>query len=195
MANNSTIPTESQAAMLANLPVAGQLNYFFNTNKHGDLWSIDSTWAFAFVASVSDDCCSCKLSESWLCSLNDALNSGTITAGQYQLMLAEGLNVNSVNTGGGNCSITIGSLLAAPTAIAIAPATASISHSSGEVQLSITPTPSTAYSGVVWVSSDPTKAIVSQTGSVEGVSAGSVTITAYSILNGAVYATAAITVT
>lgn len=191
--NPGEIPTESEAVMLANLPPAGQLFYFFNSDRGGNIYSIDSNGNIVFVANIKKDDCACCLSKSWLESLNEALNNGTITLPQYSASLAAGLNINSIDNGNGNYTFSIGSILLAPTAIAIVPSSGTVSVSA-TLQLSINPTPSSAYSGVVWVSSIPAHATVDQTGLVTGVATGTTVISAYSKLNGAITNSITITV-
>jgi hypothetical protein len=195
MANNSTIPTESQAAMLANLPVSGQLNYFFNTDKGGNIWSVDSTGAFAFVAAVDDDCCTCKITDSWLCGLNDGLLSGNLTATQYQALLAQGLTINSVNTGGGNCSIAVG-LSNAPVVSVTMLSKVTTMLSGASAQMASLVLPANSPQGVFWISSAPSVVTVNQTGFVQayGTTSQHATITVYSIADPTKFDTTTITI-
>lgn len=79
------------------------------------------------------------------------------------------------------------------TAVAVAPATSTGAVGS-TVQLTATPTPSTAAKAVVWTTSDATKATVSATGLVTRVATGTATITATSAVDGSKKGTSAITV-
>lgn len=182
MANNSTIPSESQAAMLANLPTAGQLNYFFNTDKGGNIWSVDSTGKFSFVAAVDDDCCTCKITAAWLCGLNEGLLSGNLTAAEYQSLLSQGLTINSVNNGGGNCSIAVG-LSNAPVVSVVMNNKITTMVGGAAGYMSATVNPSNAPQGVFWISSAPSVVSVTQTGEVNalGTSTQHAIITVYSI--------------
>lgn len=183
------IPTESESVMLQNLPAAGQLFYFFNTDKNGDVYSIDSNGNIVFVASVNDNCCSCCLSQSWLDGLNQALLNSAMTASQYQQSISSGFNVQSSNQGGGNCSILI--TPNQPILIGISIFPAGDEHTiapSDTLQLGINTNPVGANNNVVWVSSDPSFATISSSGLITGVSAGTTTITAYSVVSGTITA-------
>jgi hypothetical protein len=195
MANNSTIPSESQAAMLANLPAAGQLNYFFNTDKGGNIWSVDSTGKFSFVAAVDDDCCTCKITDAWLCGLNEGLLSGNLTAAEYQTLLQSGLTINSTNTGGGNCTIAVG-LSNAPVVSVTMNGKITTMAARTNYQLTDTVSPSNAPQGVFWISSAPTIIAVDQTGKLfsNGTTSQMATITVYSIADPTKFDTTTITI-
>lgn len=80
--------------------------------------------------------------------------------------------------------------------IAVAPTTQTLSLAGTNTkQLVVTPTPTTADADVIWSSSAPSKATVSSTGLVTGVTAGTATITAKSVADGSKTATCAVTVT
>jgi len=196
MANNSTIPSESQAAMLANLPAAGQLNYFFNTDKGGNIWSVDSTGKFSFVAAVDDDCCTCKITDAWLCGLNEGLLSGNLTAAEYQTLLQSGLTINSTNTGGGNCTIAVGLSNAPVVSVTMLSKITTLAHGAAYQMASLV-APSNAPQGVLWISNNPTVVSVDQTGQVNGLGTSTLhaTITVYSISDPTKFDTTTITIT
>lgn len=191
--NPGEIPTESEAVMLANFPPAGQLFYFFNSDKGGNIYSIDSNGNIVFVANLKKDDCACCLSKAWLEALNEALNNGTITANQYNAAIGLGFTVNSIVNGDGSYIFNVSSTLAFPTSITITPGSSTVAVSA-TLQLAINPTPALAYTGVIWVSSNPSHATVNQLGLVTGVATGTAVITAYSVLNGTITNSITITV-
>jgi predicted secreted protein len=81
----------------------------------------------------------------------------------------------------------------APDSITATPATVTIAVAETE-QLSVSATPAEASTAVNWLSSNPAIATVNSGGLVTGVAEGSATITATSILDGAVTDTVAVTV-
>lgn len=187
------IPTESESTMLANLPTVGHLYYFFNSNKGGNVYSIDSDGNIVFVASKDDDCCTCKLAAEWLCGLNEALATGAMTAAEYQTAIDNGFNVQSVNDGSGNCSIVVGVSLPPATSVSISDTSASVAALATK-QLTAHVNPLGADQRILWVSTGILYATVDQTGLVTGVATGSATIYAYSIADPSKFNTCSITV-
>lgn len=183
----------SEAQMLAfTRPTAPTLYYFYNTDKNGDLYSMDSTGAFSFLAAADDgDCCSCEMTAKWLCALGEAFNNGLMTPSQYQSAISTGIKITSTNTGGGNCSMTVTTAKVPPIHIVVSGAT-TMSHTAS-TQLGVSGTPIGADLSVVWVSMNTDRATVDQAGLVTGVTSGSVVIRAYSVYDSTIYGEITIT--
>jgi uncharacterized protein YjdB len=177
------------------LPSAGNLYFFYNSDKNNNLYSVDNNGVFTLMCVIdTDDCCGCDLTSAWLCGLNDALNNGLITGAQYEAALALGFQVNSTNTGSGNCTTFTSTTRQVPTSVVVVPSTGTVAHGL-TFQVAASVSPAGAYPGVFWVSSDITKATVDQTGLVTTTAAGSVNIIAYSLLNSAISAECVLTIT
>jgi uncharacterized protein YjdB len=190
------IPTYSEAQMATMLPAAGGLNFFYNSDHGNKLYSVDSAGTFNFASDNSDDndCCTCELTERWLCGLNDALNDGLITPGQYQAAIALGFTVTSTSDGNGGCYIKTSTAVVRPITVIVSPSTGSVA-SGTQLQLGSSVTPAGAYPNVFWLSSNTDKATVDQTGYVTTLDTGNVTITAYSLLDSSISGECVVTIT
>jgi uncharacterized protein YjdB len=79
--------------------------------------------------------------------------------------------------------------------ISVTPATVTLDISNGETQqLTTVQTPSSAHAGLTYVSSDATKATVSNTGLITPVAAGSATITVKATADNSITDTCVVTV-
>lgn len=192
MATTGQVPTWSEAVAGSNLPSSGDITYFFNTDRGGNLYSIDSAGNIVFIASKTD-CCTCCLSELWLKGINNALATGGMTADQYNDAIAQGFSAVSTNDGAGNCSINTGVNFLAVTSVVVVEATSNVDVG-GNVQLHGSVLPIGSDPRLLWTTSDATKATVSQTGVVTGHVLGTCTITAYSVADPTKFDTCAVTV-
>jgi hypothetical protein len=191
------ISIASEAAMLASLPVAGTVKLFINTDKNNVLYYIDSSGnirVYSYGETSLEDCCSCEIAKQWMDRVTCALNSGMITATDFGTLINSGLTVSATettdpDTGAKTCTVNVGPqnqpAQVAVTGLSITvPETAEAALGIGaSLQVVATITPPTAPQGIVWVSSDPTIALVTNTGLVVGISAGTATIYAFSAAN------------
>lgn len=188
------ISISSEAAMLLALPSAGLVKMFINTDKNNILYYVNSDGEF-FVYNANDpsaleECCSCIIAKQWMDRITCALNSGMITATEFGTFINSGLTVVSTETidsvtGAKTCRVDIGP----KTNVAVESVTISGEAERALVvgdtlQLSATVLPSTAPQGVIWISSNTAKAVVSQSGLVIALSTGNVVIYAYSASDG-----------
>lgn len=192
----------SEATMSSNLPAVGNVTLFINTDKNNVLYYITSD---GVIHKYSDgdvnleECCSCEIAKKWNDAVTCALNSGLLTATQFGDLISQGLSVSTTestdpNTGVRTCTVDIGPRNQAVLSLAIDQASQNLA-ALATLQLSTTILPATAPQGVIWISSDPTKATVSSTGLVTGIAAGPTTIYAYSMSNNAISDSIVITVT
>lgn len=188
------IPTWSEAIAAQNLPASGQITYFFNTDKNGNLYSIDSAGNIEFVSN-SQDCCTCCLSKKWLNDLGEALESGSITGAEYNAAIAQGFVAESTNDGAGNCTVSVKTIFDAPTSVDIEEATKSIEGgSTGQLHGHVLPVG--ADQRLLWVSANNAVATVDQTGLVTTyASYTTVVITAYSVADPTKHDACTVTVT
>lgn len=183
---SNPIVQASQATMLAGgLPPSGTVYEFINTDKGNALWYLDSLGNFYALGLNGADDCACHISEKWMCGINNALETGLMTPEEYQSITAMGLNVVAIETpnnlGGNTVSVSISSFSAPVTSVTMTSKVTTLainaSHQSG-----VTIAPFNGYPGVIWISSAPAIATVTQLGLIRGISAGSATITVYSSL-------------
>lgn len=190
MFNQPPYPSLTEAQMSAQLPTAGNYKFFYNLDHDGDLYLADSSGNFTFVvdADADEDCCACAIAEQWLCAINRALNTGLMTPAQYQAAIVAGINIVATKNGAGNCTLTVGAKISRfpPTTVSISgPSTVGIG---AQIQLGASSSPAGSDPSVLWVSSDPTKATVDQTGKVTGVElADVVAIRTYSVYDSSVF--------
>lgn len=190
------ISIASEAAMLASLPAAGTVKLFINTDKNNVLYYIDSSGnirVYSYGDTSLEDCCSCEIAKQWMDRITCALNSGMVTATEFGTFVNTGLTVSATETtdpetGAKTCTVNVGPQTPAVVAVAglsiTVPETLETALGIGATsQFVAVITPPTAPQGIVWVSSDPSVAIVTSTGLVIGISAGTATIYAYSAAN------------
>jgi len=184
------------------IPPAGYKTLFINTEDSNILSWKDSAGVVTRFGGQDDggDCCACDIAtiqaKAWSC----ALESGVVTAEQYNTWIAQGVKVTETKTddGQGNttCEVVIGPQTPniVPTAIAIIPADNTLAIA-GTKQFYPQFTPlNTTNQAVVWTSSDVTKATVDATGLMTGVAAGVTTLTLYSVADMSILASRVITV-
>lgn len=174
----------------------GQVTLFINTENNNILSYIDEDGVIKIYNSGNpselEQCCSCEIAKMWTKAITCALQSGMITATEFGTLTSSGLTVTSTETidpvtGVKTCTVNVGNQTD--------PAVTSVTLNGNDktlligdtAQLVATVLPASAPQGIIWGSSNPGKAIVSQTGLVLGVSAGAVTIYAYSQQNGAIF--------
>lgn len=179
---------------------AGKVTLFINTEDDNILSYIDENGVIkrynAGDARIAE-CCSCDIAKQWAEKVTCALNSGMITADAFGTLMATGMTVTSTDEededGKRTCTVSISQNVVNPLSIDIVEATLAVAaDATGQLTKAILP--ATAPQGIVWVSSDVTKATVSQTGLVTGIAAGTATITAYSAANPNLYDTCVVTV-
>lgn len=185
--SSNPVVQASEATMTAGgFPPAGTVYEFINTDKNNALYFIDSNGNFSPVNDMGADCCACRISEKYMDSISCALNSGLISALSYEQLVGAGFTVTATetpNAGGGNiCTVSMGILNIPPSTLVMTSKITTLSIL-GTHQLGVTLTPVNAYPGLLWVSSNNSFATVDQTGFVKGISAGTATITVYSIAN------------
>jgi hypothetical protein len=190
------ISIASEATMLASLPAAGTVKLFINTDKNNVLYYIDSAGnirMYSYGDTSLEDCCSCEIAKQWMDRVTCALNSGMITATDFGTLINSGLTVSATETtdpetGAKTCTVNVGPQTPAQIAVTglsiTVPATTEAALGIGaSLQIVASITPPTAPQGIVWVSSDPTIALVTNTGLAVGISAGTATVYAFSAAN------------
>lgn len=183
------ISISSEAAMLLVLPAAGQVKMFINTDKNNILYYVNSDGQFfvynANDASSLEECCSCIIAKQWMDRITCALSSGMITATEFGTFINSGLTVIATETidagtGAKTCRVDIGPKTDIPvTSVTIEGASERALLVGQSLQLVATVLPATAPQGVIWISSNPAKAVVSN-GLVLALATGTVVIYAYS---------------
>ena len=187
------ISISSEASMLASLPAAGLVKLFINTDKNNILYYVDSNGNFAVYnandTSALEECCSCIIAKQWMDRITCALVSGMIKATEFGTFINSGLTVISTEsidpvTGSKTCRVDVGPKTPIPVeSVTMTEKTASL-NVGNTIQLHATVLPSIAPQGIIWVSSNPAKATVSNSGLVYGMSIGAVSIFAYSASDG-----------
>jgi uncharacterized protein YjdB len=113
-----------------------------------------------------------------------------LAADEFGTIINQGMTVTSTEvtdtvTGTKTCTVNMGPQNTVPVvSVTITRASERPIAVGATEQLVATVLPATAPQGVVWISSNPTKAIVTQSGLVAGIAAGSVAIYAYSQADG-----------
>lgn len=187
------ILVSSEASMLTSLPSAGQVKMFINTDKNNILYYVDSNGNFfvynANNVSELEECCSCVIAKQWMDRITCAMKSGMITATEFGTFINSGLTVVATesidpDTGAKTCRVDIGPKTPVPVlSVDIVEKDQALAVGATQ-QLNVTVLPATAPQGVIWISSNPTKAIVGASGLVLAVAPGNVTIYAYSQSDG-----------
>lgn len=187
------ILVSSEASMLSSLPSAGQVKMFINTDKNNILYYVDSNGNFfiynANNTSELEECCSCVIAKQWMDRITCAMKSGMITATEFGTFINSGLTVVATesidpDTGAKTCRVDIGPKTPVPVlSVDIIEKDQALAVGATQ-QLNVTVLPATAPQGVIWISSNPTKAIVGASGLVLAVAPGNVTIYAYSQSDG-----------
>lgn len=188
------ISIASEATMSASLPSAGNVTLFINTDKNNVLYYVNSDGEF-FIYSASDtqnmeDCCSCEIAKMWTKSVTCGLENGTLIAADFGTIMNQGLSVVTTettdpDTGVKTCRVDVGPKTTTPVVSVTITGAADRTLTIGVTeQLAVTVLPSTAPQGVIWVSSNPAKAVVTQSGLVLGLAAGTTTVYAYSQADG-----------
>jgi uncharacterized protein YjdB len=183
---------------------AGQVTLFIDTDNNNILSYIDSAGVIKIYNSGNpsdlEECCSCEIAKMWTKAVTCALQSGMLAADEFGTIINQGMSVTSTettdpDTGVKTCTVNVGPQNTVPVASVTITGESERAINVGEtLQLVATVLPATAPQGVIWVSSNPTRAVVSQSGLVVGVSAGSVTIYAYSQADGTKFDLVTVTV-
>jgi len=183
---------------------AGQVTLFIDTDNNNILSYIDSAGVIKIYNSGNpsdlEECCSCEIAKMWTKAVTCALQSGMLAADEFGTIINQGMTVTSTettdpDTGVKTCTVNVGPQNTVPVASVTITGESERAINVGEtLQLVATVLPATAPQGVIWVSSNPTRAVVSQSGLVVGVSAGSVTIYAYSQADGTKFDLVTVTV-
>lgn len=182
----------SEATMLSNIPTAGNVTLFINTDKNNVLYYISSDGVFHKYSdgdvSSLEECCSCEIAKKIMDSVACALRDGLITPEQLTAFVETGINVTTTEqtnaeTGVKTCSVDVGPRQIGVLSLEINEPAPTLAADE-TYQLTLTFNPSNASNkGVVWVSSNPTVATVDQNGLVTGLTAGTATVYAYSTSN------------
>ncbi len=198
------ISISSEAAMLLVLPAAGQVKMFINTDKNNILYYVNSDGQFfvynANDASSLEECCSCIIAKQWMDRITCALNSGMITATEFGTFINSGLTVISTETidaetGTKTCRVDIGPKTDIPVVSVTIDGRIPEKINVGDtLQLAAIVLPATAPQGIIWISSNPSKAVVSSSGLVLAVSSGTVGIFAYSASDGSKFDVLSLTI-
>lgn len=187
------ILVSSEASMLLSLPIAGQVKLFINTDKNNILYYVNSDGQFfiynANNTSELEECCSCIIAKQWMDRITCAMKSGMITATEFGTFINSGLTVTATesvdpDTGVKTCRVDIGpktNIEVTSVTIAEKDNTLTVGQTK---QLTVAVLPSNAPQGVIWISANLSKAVVSQSGLVLAISAGNVVIYAYSAVDG-----------
>jgi len=175
---------------------AGQVTLFIDTDNNNILSYIDSAGVIKIYNSGNpsdlEECCSCEIAKMWIKAVTCALQNGMLAADEFGTIINQGMIVTSTettdpDTGVKTCTVNVGPQNTVPvTSVTIAGERERSINVGETLQLVATVLPATAPQGVIWVSSNPTKALVSQSGLVVGVSTGNATIFAYSQGNAAI---------
>jgi len=183
---------------------AGQVTLFIDTDNNNILSYIDSAGVIKIYNSGNpsdlEECCSCEIAKMWTKAVTCALQSGMLAADEFGTIINQGMTVTSTettdpDTGVKTCTVNVGPQNTVPvTSVTITGESERAINVGETLQLVATVLPATAPQGVIWVSSNPTRAVVSQSGLVVGVSAGSVTIYAYSQADGTKFDLVTVTV-
>lgn len=199
------VSISTEAAMLTNLPAAGDVRFFINTDKNNVLYYVNSSGQF-FVYSANNsaavlDSCTCELAKNWLESVTCAMKKGLIEVADFQSLIDSGLVVNSVSqtnpdTGVITNTVTIGTNSTQPLPLTItldpvSPLAIAVLGTQIEVA---TVLPANASQDVIWVTSNPAIATVTQAGLVTGIAVGSAIITVYSAVKPSITATLTVNV-
>lgn len=173
---------------------AGQVVLFIDTENNNILSYIDSAGVIKIYnagdTSELEECCSCVIAKQWIDRVTCSLQSGKLDATEFGLIMAQGLSVvttetTNPDTGAKTCRVDIGPKTNIPVLSVTITGESERALTIGQtLQLIATVLPAEAPQGVVWISSNPGKAAVTQSGLVVGISAGSVTIFAYSAVDG-----------
>lgn len=185
--SSNPIVQASQATMTSGgFPPAGTVYEFINTDRNNALYFIDSNGNFSPVNDMGADCCACRITEKFMCSIGNALEMGLMTPTQYEVAVALGISVVATEvpttSGGNTCTVSIGVLSAFVTSVTMTGKITTFTHP-GTAQLGVTIAPVNGFPIVLWVSSNNTIATVDNLGLVNFLTSGTVTITVYSIQN------------
>lgn len=173
---------------------AGQVTLFIDTDNNNILSYIDSDGVIKIYNSGNpsdlEECCSCEIAKMWTKAVTCALQSGMLAADEFGTIINQGMSVTSTettdpDTGVKTCTVNVGPQNTVPVvSVTITGETERAINIGETLQLTATVLPATAPQGVVWISSNPLRAVVTQSGLVIGVAAGAVTIYAYSQVDG-----------
>jgi len=173
---------------------AGQVTLFIDTDNNNILSYIDSAGVIKIYNSGNpsdlEECCSCEIAKMWTKAVTCALQSGMLAADEFGTIINQGMSVTSTettdpDTGVKTCTVNVGPQNTVPVvSVTITGETERAINIGETLQLTATVLPATAPQGVVWISSNPLRAVVTQSGLVIGVAAGAVTIYAYSQVDG-----------
>jgi len=173
---------------------AGQVTLFIDTDNNNILSYIDSAGVIKIYNSGNpsdlEECCSCEIAKMWTKAVTCALQSGMLAADEFGTIINQGMSVTSTettdpDTGVKTCTVNVGPQNTVPVVSVTITGETERGINIGEtLQLTATVLPATAPQGVVWISSNPLRAVVTQSGLVIGVAAGAVTIYAYSQVDG-----------
>lgn len=183
---------------------AGQVTLFIDTDNNNILSYIDSAGVIKIYNSGNpsdlEECCSCEIAKMWTKAVTCALQSGMLAADEFGTIINQGMSVTSTETtdpltGVKTCTVNVGPQNTVPVISVTITGNPERPLAIGATeQLVVNVLPATAPQGVIWVSSNPTRAVVSQSGLVVGVSAGSATIYAYSQADGTKFDLVTVTV-
>lgn len=163
-------------------PAAGFATLFVNTDKNNILYLKYPDGSFVPYNGSSGDC-SCELAKAWADSVTCALANGIITASQFGTIMDQGVTVttNTTTDDDGNVTntVTMGSRQTTLTGFTLDSYAFTLTVASPTHQIVPTFDPTTVSNrGVIYVSSDATKATVSSTGLVTRVANGACNVSA-----------------
>lgn len=173
---------------------AGQVTLFIDTENNNILSYIDSAGVIKIYNSGNpsdlEECCSCEIAKMWTKAVTCALQNGMLAADEFGTIINQGMSVTSTettdpDTGVKTCTVNVGPQNTVPVVSVTITGEPERGILIGKTaQLVAVVLPATAPQGVIWISSNPLRAVVTQSGLVIGVAAGAVTIYAYSQADG-----------
>lgn len=182
---------------------AGQVTLFIDTENNNILSYIDSAGVIKIYnsgdTSELEECCSCVIAKQWIDRVTCSLKDGKLDATEFGLIMNQGLSVVSTETtdpltGTKTCRVDIGPKSNVPViSVTIDDKDNSLAIGATK-QLSASVLPSGADQNIIWISANPSKAVVSSTGLVLGIAAGTVVIFAYSAVDSSKFDTSIFTV-
>lgn len=172
-----TVEIYSEAA--APLPTAGNVTLFVNSDKNFMLYEKFPDGTLRVVSNCSGS--STDLAKAWMDAIKCGLLNGQVSADEFQTIMDQGITIQSDSTvdsdGGLHSTLSVGSRIIPLNGFTVDSLAVGVSVASPTHQ--IVPAFDPVYvsnKGVTYVSSDPTKATVSDAGLITRVANGSTNI-------------------
>lgn len=172
-------------------PAAGTVELFMDSTNNNHLSYMNSSRVVTdlqeTVADSDEECCACDLEKQFWSTVSCALNSGMMSADQFQTIVNTGFNVSSQevtdNLGNKSCSVQAGGAVVSVSSVEITSGAPDILVGATH-QITTTVLPANATNkNLIYISSDVTKATVNSTGLVTGIAVGTATVYVYSAEN------------